>query len=89
MNIWAVQDAKARFSEFLNACLSEGPQTITRRGAEMAVLVPAVQWRRMQATAHPSLKALLLSEQARTEQLTPEREHRRGQARRRPVEALD
>ena len=37
---WPVQDAKARFSEFLEASLTEGPQIVTRRGVEEAVLVP-------------------------------------------------
>ena len=41
MKVWPVQDAKARFSEFLDACLTTGPQMVTRRGAEAAVLVPA------------------------------------------------
>lgn len=40
MHTWPVQDAKARFSEFLDACLQEGPQMVTRRGVETAVLVP-------------------------------------------------
>ena len=31
MKSWAVQDAKAHFSEFLQASLSEGPQLVTRR----------------------------------------------------------
>ena len=65
MQAWPVQDAKARFSEFLDACLAEGPQMVTRRGAEAAVLVPADQWRRLQAAALPSLKQLLLSPDAR------------------------
>jgi len=39
MSTWPVQDAKARFNEFLNACLAEGPQLVTRRGTEAAVLV--------------------------------------------------
>ena len=81
MKIWPVQDAKARFSEFLEACLSEGPQLVTRRGAEAAVLVPVAQWRRMHAAAAPSLKELLLSDAARTETLVPAR----GAARRRRV----
>ena len=88
MNAWPVQDAKARFSEFLDACLSAGPQMVTRRGAEAAVLVPAAQWRQMQSAARPSLKQLLLADEARTDQLTPQRLHQRGQARRRRVEAL-
>lgn len=37
---WPVQEAKARFSEFLEASLTEGPQLVTRRGVEAAVLVP-------------------------------------------------
>jgi prevent-host-death family protein len=89
MNAWPVQDAKARFSEFLDACMSAGPQMVTRRGAEAAVLVPAAQWRQMQLAARPSLKELLLSDEARTDQLVPERSHERGRARRRRVQALD
>ena len=88
MKAWPVQDAKARFSEFLDACLSEGPQMVTRRGTETAVLVPATQWQQMQTAARPSLKELLLSDEARTESLAPERSHERGKARRRRVEPL-
>lgn len=84
MHTWPVQDAKARFSEFLDACLSEGPQMVTRRGAEAAVLVPVQEWRRMQAAARPSLKELLLSDQARTDLILPAR----GSAKRRGVEPL-
>jgi prevent-host-death family protein len=89
MQAWPVQDAKARFSEFLDACLSAGPQMVTRRGAEAAVLVPAAQWRQIQFAARPSLKELLLADEARTDQLTPQHSHERGKARRRRVEALN
>lgn len=81
MKAWAVQDAKARFSEFLDACLANGPQMVTKRGAEAAVLVPASEWRRLHAAAKPSLKELLLAAPARTEALASPR----GSARRRPV----
>lgn len=81
MHVWPVQDAKARFSEFLEACLAEGPQMVTRRGAEAAVLVPVQQWRRLQAAARPSLKELLLADGARGDLLIPPR----GRARRRSV----
>ncbi|MDP4300299.1 type II toxin-antitoxin system Phd/YefM family antitoxin [Leptothrix discophora] len=84
MNAWPVQDAKARFSEFLDACLNEGPQMVTRRGTEAAVLVPVQEWRRLQSSARPSLKDLLLSDEARAELVLPAR----GQARRRAVERL-
>ena len=84
MTSWPVQDAKARFSEFLERCLAEGPQLVTKRGAEAAVLVSADEWRRLQAAARPSLKELLLADRARTEQLAPAR----GRARRRVPTAL-
>jgi prevent-host-death family protein len=73
MKSWPVQEAKARFSEFLEKCLTEGPQMVTKHGAEAAVLVPVEEWRRLQTLARPSLKELLLSDQARTETLTPAR----------------
>jgi prevent-host-death family protein len=78
MTVWPVQHAKARFSELLDACQREGPQVVSRRGTEAAVLVPIEEWRRLQAAARPSLKELLLAAEARTEALVPPR----GQARR-------
>jgi antitoxin Phd len=82
MASWQVQDAKARFSEFLDATLKEGPQVVTRRGVETAVLVPIAEWRRLQKAARPSLKSLLLgSDASRFENLVPER----GRLRRRPL----
>ncbi len=73
MASWKVQDAKARFSTFLEASLREGPQVVTRRGVETAVLVPIDQWRRLERTARPSLKELLLAREPRTESLVPPR----------------
>lgn len=84
MQAWPVQDAKARFSEFLERCMSEGPQLVTRRGTEAAVLVRVDEWRRLQAAARPSLKQLLLDDEARGE--LPIRA--RGSDRRRPVPEL-
>ena len=72
---WQVQDAKARFSELLETSLSEGPQIVTKRGKEAAVLVPVDEWRRLEKRARPDLKELLLAPQARTEALTPPRRH--------------
>jgi antitoxin Phd len=83
MQTWPAPDAKARFSEFLEACISGEPQMVTKRGAEAAVLVPVGEWRRLQAAARPSLKDLLLADSARTPALTPAR----GKARRRVIEA--
>ena len=83
-NVWPVQDAKARFSELLETTIGEGPQIITKRGVETAVLVPIDRWRRLENLARPNLKELLLAPDARTDTLTPpRREHRR-----RPVPQL-
>lgn len=84
MHTWAVQDAKAKFSEFLDACLTEGPQMVTKRGAEAAVLVPVEEWRRLQSAARPSLKQLLLSDSARGELNVPVR----GKAKRRTLDSI-
>ncbi len=85
MESWSVQDAKARFSEMLDACAENGPQVVTRRGLEAAVLVPIAQWQHLTAASRPSLKALLLSDEARAELILPAR----GAARRREVVAVD
>lgn len=84
MNAWPVQDAKARFSELLDACVSAGPQVVTRRGAETAVLVPIAEWRRLSNAARPSLKTLLLSDSGRADLKLPQR----GAARRRSAVVL-
>lgn len=57
---WPVYDAKARFSELLDAALREGPQIVSRRGVETAVLVPIDEWKRLQVQARPSIKDVLL-----------------------------
>lgn len=72
MTTWPVQDAKARFSEMLDTCLTEGPQTISRRGSAEAVLVPIDQWRRLNGDK-PTLKDLLLAENARADIPVPPR----------------
>ena len=74
---WQVQEAKARFSEFLEASVREGPQIVTKRGVEAAVLLPIEQWRKLRALATPDLKEWLLAPEARTETLTPPRPRRR------------
>ena len=82
MSVWPVQDAKARFSELLEACMSEGPQLVTKRGAEAAVLVDISKWRRLRDAARPSLKDLLLAPTARGDLEIP----KRGSAKRRSLE---
>ena len=80
MGSWQVQDAKARFSEFLDTTIEKGPQVVTRRGIETAVLVPIGEWNRLQRAARPNLKDLLLAPEARCENLIPERPKLRRRA---------
>lgn len=82
MQTWPVHEAKARFSELLAACIAQGPQVVTKRGNEAAVLVPVEEWRRLQAGARPTLKQLLLANTARMDLVIPQR----NSARRRKVD---
>jgi antitoxin Phd len=80
---WQVQDAKARFSELLDTTLKKGPQVVSRRGVEAAVLVPIEEWRRLQKSSRPGLKVLLLGPGPHFEGLVPARHRLR---RRKPAE---
>jgi prevent-host-death family protein len=70
---WQVQEAKARFSEMLERAVSDGPQFVTKHGKEAAVLLSVDAWRDLEARARPSLKELLMSDDARTDELVPPR----------------
>ncbi len=84
MRTWQVQDAKARFSELLEASQREGPQLVTRRGVPAAVLVPAETWAQMEQARKPTLKDLLLSDENRFDMELP----KRGRWQRRPIPDL-
>ena len=84
MKTWAVQDAKAHFSELLNACINDGPQVVTRRGLEVAVIVTIAEWQRLNHAARPSIKSLLLSDLNRADFELP----KRGSAKRRPPSTI-
>ncbi|MDQ3548772.1 MAG: type II toxin-antitoxin system prevent-host-death family antitoxin, partial [Chloroflexota bacterium] len=36
---WQVQEAKQKFSELVERAITDGPQTISRRGVDVAVVV--------------------------------------------------
>lgn len=57
---WQIQEAKARFSEMVERTLKDGPQTVTRHGKPVAVLIPAEQYRRLRSKGK-SFKAMLAS----------------------------
>jgi len=44
---WQLQDAKNRFSEVVDEATRSGPQMITRRGVEVAVVVSAADWAKL------------------------------------------
>lgn len=67
MDIWPVQEVKTRFSEPLDACVTDGTQVVTRRGTETAVRVHIDEWRRLQVGAQPSPRQLLLADSARND----------------------
>jgi prevent-host-death family protein len=47
MASWALQDAKARFSDVVDQARRKGPQTVTRRGQEAVVVVAVEQYRQL------------------------------------------
>ena len=73
MKHWPVQDAKARFSELLDASVNEGPQMVTKRGVETAVLVPVEEWRRLTDEPRKSPIDILLHDPRRFEMDLPPR----------------
>ncbi len=78
---WPVADAKARFSELIDAAIKEGPQIVSRRGVETAVVVPIAEWKRLKSSARPTLKEILLDPGGpRFDNIVPPRGKLRGRA---------
>jgi len=48
MPVWALQDAKAKFSQLVRRAQSEGPQTISVRGEPAVVILSVETYRRLQ-----------------------------------------
>ncbi len=44
---WPIQNAKNCFSSLIRACLNHGPQIVTKRGKEAAVLLSIEDYRRL------------------------------------------
>jgi antitoxin Phd len=59
MDKWQINEAKTRFSELIERARTEGPQTITRHGAERAVVL-SIEDYRVLAAHKPDFKAHLL-----------------------------
>ena len=57
---WQMQEAKAKFAELVRRAGSEGPQIVTYRGADTAVVLSIEEYRRLNA-ARPNFIEFLLS----------------------------
>jgi prevent-host-death family protein len=57
---WALQDAKARFSEVVRKANTDGPQIVTYRGVEKAVVLSAEEYRKLKPEK-PSFVDMLLN----------------------------
>ena len=47
MKIWPLQDAKNQFSHVVDLAQKEGPQTVTRHGEPVVVVVAADEFKRL------------------------------------------
>jgi antitoxin Phd len=52
---WPVYEAKARFSELVDAAVNEGPQVVSRRGVETVAVVSIRELKRWQSSDRSSL----------------------------------
>jgi prevent-host-death family protein len=60
MRKWQMQRAKARFAEVVKRAAAEGPQIVTYRGVDAAVILSIEEFRRLEAK-RPSFVEHLLS----------------------------
>ncbi|MBD2778389.1 type II toxin-antitoxin system Phd/YefM family antitoxin [Iningainema tapete] len=48
--VWQLQEAKNKFSEVVEEALHKGPQVITKRGVEVAIVLSYTEYRQMLAS---------------------------------------
>ena len=63
-----VDEAQRRLGDLIDRAAAEGPQTIRRRGKDVAAVVSIEDWKAMR----PSLREWLLDPRGRTERLVPD-----------------
>jgi antitoxin Phd len=73
MTKWQLQEAKARFSELIDDTLEKGPQVVTRRGIDTAVVVSIDEWQKLKDENRLTWKDVLLGEGPRFEIPLPKR----------------
>jgi len=62
MTKWQLQDAKSRFSELIDDTLEKGPQVVTRRGVDTAVIISIEEWHKLNKEGQPTWKDVLLGD---------------------------
>lgn len=67
MTKWQLQEAKARFSELIDDTIEKGPQVVTRRGIDTAVVVSIDEWRKLRDEKRLTWKDVLLGNGPRFE----------------------
>ncbi len=60
MRKWQMQQAKAKFAEVVRRAAAEGPQVVTYRGSDTAVVLSMKEYQRLNA-ARPDFAEFLLS----------------------------
>lgn len=50
---WQITVAKRRLSDIINLAIKEGPQIITRRGSETAVVISIDEYRKLSKLSEP------------------------------------
>lgn len=55
---WKLEDAKARFSEVVRLAATDGPQLVTVRGKEAAIVLDPETYRRLLPAAQPEEQSL-------------------------------
>ena len=58
---WQLQDAKNQFSRLVDRAQREGPQVVTRRGADAVVVIAANEYKKLKRRRTRNLVDLLLN----------------------------
>jgi antitoxin Phd len=56
MKTWPLQEAKNQFSRLVDLSVSDGPQTVTRHGKPVAVVISAEEFRRFSSPKETPLE---------------------------------
>jgi antitoxin Phd len=59
MRKWQMQEAKAKFGDVVRRAVAEGPQIVTYRGADTAVVLSVDEYRRLEAKRMSFVEHLL------------------------------